>query len=322
MIIIVIVFVLIGSVSDYVIRMAEHIISVKQADTLKLILEISTEGCHCQRVGGLIEFVLRDFHALKDLDLKEFKEGLAGLKAKSKMTSEPPRTTGRICDITKCLVEGYTYYRIKSRKVTSDRKVMYIHGGGFFAEAFKAHWDMCQRLVDATGCEIYFPIYPLVPESSSKESHEMLLMVYKELLNDTPPDKITFIGDSAGGTLCLSLSGISIIVSPQSCNPKQNGREIKETEIFVLPKTPVVSPPPSSSRPKPNNVIPSLSRLIRPNLLIWLTDHPQSVDLPRRSVVIPLKRRDPAGTVLLWSALAVSGRFVAPGERGSGRDNM
>ena len=83
---------------------------------------------------------------------------------------------------------------------------MYIHGGGFFAEAFKAHWDMCQRLVDATGCEIYFPIYPLVPESSSKESHEMLLKVYKELLNDTPSDKITFIGDSAGGTLCLSLS--------------------------------------------------------------------------------------------------------------------
>ena len=154
----------------------------------------------------LIEFVLRDFYALKDLDLKEFKEGLAGLKAKSKMTSEPPRKTGRICDITKCSVEGYTYYRIKSRKETSDRKVMYIHGGGFFAEAFKAHWDMCQRLVDATGCEIYFPVYPLVPESSSKESHEMLLKVYKELLKVTPPDKITFIGDSAGGTLCLSLS--------------------------------------------------------------------------------------------------------------------
>lgn len=154
----------------------------------------------------LIEYVLRDFYALNDLDLNDFKEGIRDLKARSRMTSQPPRKVMRICEVTRCVVDGYTYYRMRSRKKTSDRKVMYIHGGGFFAEAFRAHWDFCQRLTDATGCEIYFPVYPLVPESSSEESHEMLLKVYKELLKEAEPDKITFTGDSAGGTLCLSLS--------------------------------------------------------------------------------------------------------------------
>ena len=43
--------------SGYVVRQGY----VKDGRALAgVILEISTEGCHCQRVGGLIEFVLRD----------------------------------------------------------------------------------------------------------------------------------------------------------------------------------------------------------------------------------------------------------------------
>ena len=156
----------------------------------------------------IIEFAFRDFYALNDLDHPEFGEELHKLKVRKKMSSAPSSKILRESEVEKCNIGRFTYYRMRSirNKERTSQKVIYIHGGGFFAEAFPIHWDFCRRLVDRTGCEVIFPVYPLVPESNTVESHEMLLGVYRKVLEDTDPSDLTMIGDSAGGTLCLSLS--------------------------------------------------------------------------------------------------------------------
>ncbi|OUM58374.1 hypothetical protein PIROE2DRAFT_64447 [Piromyces sp. E2] len=104
-------------------------------------------------------------------------------------------------------VNGGIYYRIQDKNNKNPtKKVIYIHGGAFFLEALKNHWNYCYRLSKETGCEIIFPYYPLVPESSSEPSHNMLLSVYKELIKNIKPEDITIMGDSAGATLAFSLS--------------------------------------------------------------------------------------------------------------------
>ena len=154
----------------------------------------------------LIELLLKDFYKLKDLEHPEFGEELHKLKVRKKMTSEPPAMFRRLANIETCHVGKHVYYVIRSKKKKSEQKVMYIHGGGLCSEAFPSHWEFCTRLANKTGCEIIFPAYPLVPEGNTLDAHEMLYKVYTEVLEDTDPLKLTFIGDSAGGTLCLSLA--------------------------------------------------------------------------------------------------------------------
>lgn len=154
----------------------------------------------------IIAYFLKDFYALKDLDHPMFGEELHKLKVRKKLTSEPSSKYRRTMDIETRNTGKNVYYVMRSRKNKSSRKVMYIHGGGFCAEAFPSHWDFCARLADRTGCEITFPVYPLVPESNTVEAHDMLLNVYREVLADTDPSDLILMGDSAGGTLSLSLS--------------------------------------------------------------------------------------------------------------------
>lgn len=155
----------------------------------------------------LIEYALKDFYALKDLDHPQFGEELHKLKVRKKTTSEPPARYKRTMDIKTCPVGDNVYYVIRSRKKSiSSKKIIYIHGGGLISEAFTAHWDFCARLSDRTGCEIFFPAYPLVPEGNTVQAHDMLLKFYREVLKITDPESVTLMGDSAGGTLCLSLA--------------------------------------------------------------------------------------------------------------------
>lgn len=158
----------------------------------------------------LIRFSMRDFTKLSRLDNPEFGEGLAELKKKLPQDSAPSKRIRREMEVKKRRVKNGIYYVARDRHNRSGKKVLFIHGGGFFLEALPLHWRLCQRLVRDTGCEIIFPQYPMVPESNAKECHIMLMEVYSELMKNSRPEDITIIGDSAGGTLSLSLSMLAI----------------------------------------------------------------------------------------------------------------
>ncbi len=149
--------------------------------------------------------------------------------------------------------EGIVYRAVHNTH-QSNKKVLFIHGGGLVLEALPLHWDLCLRLTERTGCEIIFPQYPLVPESNSETCHKMLYKVYKKLLETTPPEDLTIIGDSAGGTLALSLSMLArdkgllvakeiVLISPGfvlECNDEELKRleQIKKQD-FIIGKFPV-----------------------------------------------------------------------------------
>jgi len=157
-------------------------------------------------VRKIVQFYMRDFTEICKLDNPEFGEGLAKLKKKLPKDSAPPKSVRRSMDIEKHRVKGGIYYTARDKKNRSNKKVLFIHGGGFFLEALPLHWKLCQRLARDTGCEIIFPQYPMIPETTAKASHAMLMEVYRRFIKDTRPEDLTVIGDSAGGTLALSVS--------------------------------------------------------------------------------------------------------------------
>jgi len=155
----------------------------------------------------ILQCFFKDIHSLKDMEDPEFGKELTRLKNKVKKYATPKEEVKKQMDIELCEIEGGIYYRAQDKKnKNKNKKVLYIHGGAFFLEAIDKHWKFCLRLSKETGCEVYFPFYPLVPESNSEASHNMLISVYKEMIKDNKPEDITIIGDSVGGTLALTLS--------------------------------------------------------------------------------------------------------------------
>ena len=132
-------------------------------------------------IKKLIGFYMRDFTALCSLDNPEFAEELAKLKKKLPQTSDPPKSVKKAMDIKKRRVNGGIYFTARDKHNRSNKKVLFLHGGGFFLEALPLQWRFCQRLARDTGCEIILPQYPMVPESNAINSHIMLMEVYREV---------------------------------------------------------------------------------------------------------------------------------------------
>lgn len=97
--------------------------------------------------------------------------------------------------------EGVQYYKIPGEGKT----VLYLHGGAFVTRPLIFHWSFLQEMSEKTEANIYFPLYPLAPEFSYKDTYRFLLKFYKFILTNHDPKNIILMGDSAGGTLSLGL---------------------------------------------------------------------------------------------------------------------
>lgn len=91
-----------------------------------------------------------------------------------------------------------------------DRRVLYIHGGGFIMGCPKSHRTITSKFSEITGCSVLAIDYRLMPEHRHSDCIADCRAAYQWILENGPdgPGKTRqlFIGgDSAGGNLALSL---------------------------------------------------------------------------------------------------------------------
>lgn len=92
----------------------------------------------------------------------------------------------------------------KNQTITKT-KILYFHGGSYVAEATQDHWDFIGKIVKDTGATVIMPDYPLTPKYNYKDVFEMVVPLYKELINKVPSNELILMGDSAGGGIGLAL---------------------------------------------------------------------------------------------------------------------
>ncbi len=84
--------------------------------------------------------------------------------------------------------------------------VFYIHGGGFCTGSAKERREICQMITARYGYNCITFNYRLAPEHKWPAQPEDCLTAYKAVLNmGVDPSQIVFMGESAGGTLVLSI---------------------------------------------------------------------------------------------------------------------
>lgn len=95
---------------------------------------------------------------------------------------------------------------VKPAKITSEKTVLYLHGGGHAMGSPTSYRSLTSRIAGEAGCAVYVPDFRLVPENPFPAGLEDAIETYKGMLSDgIRADKIVFGGDSSGGGLVVSL---------------------------------------------------------------------------------------------------------------------
>jgi len=92
----------------------------------------------------------------------------------------------------------------------SDRRLLYIHGGGFKFGSPKSHRTITNKFAEITGCVVLSIDYRMLPENRMKDAINDCRSAYQWMLENGPdgsaPVRQVYVaGDSAGGNLTLSL---------------------------------------------------------------------------------------------------------------------
>src|SRR4030065_1127229 len=95
---------------------------------------------------------------------------------------------------------------ITPRGISTERVVLYIHGGSFNSGSINSHRPLAANIAITCKARALIIDYRLAPEFPYPAALEDSLEAYEWLLsNGIPAEQIALMGDSAGGTLTLAL---------------------------------------------------------------------------------------------------------------------
>ncbi|WNS45474.1 alpha/beta hydrolase [Paenibacillus sp. MMS20-IR301] len=127
-----------------------------------------------------------------------------------KESGEPPADIRKQCNVISREFSGHSCYIMTpagdSGNASSNKEILYLHGGGYVLKISPLHWSFLAGLVDKLRCTITVPMYPLAPEYNHTDVFGMLVPLYEELLSGMDGRKQVVMGDSAGGGMALALA--------------------------------------------------------------------------------------------------------------------
>lgn len=85
-----------------------------------------------------------------------------------------------------------------------NKVIMYLHGGAFTLGSPKHLYQVFSQIAYETGVKVIAVDYSLAPEHPFPIAINECVAVYQEILKTYDQNNIVFLGDSAGGNLCLA----------------------------------------------------------------------------------------------------------------------
>jgi acetyl esterase/lipase len=120
----------------------------------------------------------------------------------------PPQSLGPDISVSRKDLTEWPLYRVSAtgrpdQASKADRgAVLYIHGGAFYREMTKQHWQFTAQIARGTGLDVLVPIYPLIPRPGATAAK--LAQGLMEICRLSTQPVVCIAGDSAGGMLTLS----------------------------------------------------------------------------------------------------------------------
>lgn len=103
-------------------------------------------------------------------------------------------------------IDGMQVFDWNNKKDSTQKVIIYLHGGGYYGQASSYQYKHVAKIAEKTNSRVVYPTYPLAPKNTYKDAYPKLVKLYSDILNSVASaDKITLMGDSAGGGLALGL---------------------------------------------------------------------------------------------------------------------
>ncbi len=138
----------------------------------------------------------------------EFKNLLASYDQKQKIPLKIPYKALKDFEIEEKISAGsekMKFYTVKKKEQNPGVAVLYLFGGGYILPPDSGDIILCSQIAQKCDAEVWFPLYPMAPSHTLKETVTSVCGLYREMLQKFDGKNIRFFGTSSGGGLALSV---------------------------------------------------------------------------------------------------------------------
>ena len=103
-------------------------------------------------------------------------------------------------------VNGFPCLIVREHPKPSERAILYFFGGGMVIGPDKGDLPVMRKLCRETGCDVWFPFYPLCMEYCITETYAMVYECYRKMIGLYGGGNVSTCGFSSGGALALGIA--------------------------------------------------------------------------------------------------------------------
>ena len=103
-------------------------------------------------------------------------------------------------------VNGFPCLIVREYPKPSERAILYFFGGGMVIGSDKGDLPVMRKLCRETGCDVWFPFYPLCMEHCITETYAMVYECYRKMITLYGGGNVSTCGFSSGGALALGIA--------------------------------------------------------------------------------------------------------------------
>ena len=103
-------------------------------------------------------------------------------------------------------VNGFPCLIVREHPKPSERAILYFFGGGMVIGPDKGDLPVMRKLCRDTGCDVWFPFYPLCMEHCITETYAMVYECYRKMITLYGGGNVSTCGFSSGGALALGVA--------------------------------------------------------------------------------------------------------------------
>ena len=101
---------------------------------------------------------------------------------------------------------GFPCLIVREHPKPSERAILYFFGGGMVIGPDKGDLPVMRKLCRETGCDVWFPFYPLCMEHCITETYAMVYECYRKMIALYGGGNVSTCGFSSGGALALGIN--------------------------------------------------------------------------------------------------------------------
>ena len=103
-------------------------------------------------------------------------------------------------------VNGFPCLLVRNAPQPSEHAILYFFGGGMVIGPDKGDLPVMRKLARETGCDVWFPFYPLCTEHCITETYAMVYECYRQMIALYGGGNVSTCGFSSGGALALGIA--------------------------------------------------------------------------------------------------------------------